>query len=170
MKKYYIFVNVKAETLGDVNLLKKVFDPWKEKIKKAKGIIIEVPEEGIYYVSKGIEESIKYLRGIGVGVSIDDVGKGAMSLRHIAKIRPDFIKIDISLVRSVNTDNDRQNMLNSLLKFSKWLDAKVVAEGVEIKEEYEYLLKRRVYYGQGYLFARPSKEIVTKVNRSFCTK
>jgi EAL domain-containing protein (putative c-di-GMP-specific phosphodiesterase class I)/DNA-binding response OmpR family regulator len=167
MKKSYIFVNVKAETLGDVNLLKKVFDPWKTKIKQAKGIIIEVPEEGIYYISKGIEEGIEYLREIGVGVSIDDVGKGAMSLRDIAKIRPDFIKIDISLVRSVNTDNDRQNMLNSLLRFSKWLNAKVVAEGVEIKEEYEYLLKRKVYYGQGYLFARPSEEIVKTVNMEF---
>jgi len=163
LKDHYLFINIKAETLADTEVLRQIFSPWEARIKKTRGVVIEVPEEGIYCITKGVEEGISYLRSIGVLVSIDDVGRGAMSLRDIAKIRPDFIKIDISLVRSVNTDTDRQNMLNSLLKFSKWLDAKVIAEGVELKEEYEYLLKKKVYYGQGYLFAKPSAEIIREI-------
>ncbi|WP_166509546.1 EAL domain-containing protein [Blastococcus sp. TF02-8] len=95
------------------------------------------------------------LRERGIGVSVDDAGAGYASLRHILRLRPDVIKLDIGLVMGVHTDLARQAMTSAMVAFAGETGARLVAEGVEDEAERDALLGRGVRFGQGYLFGRP---------------
>jgi EAL domain-containing protein (putative c-di-GMP-specific phosphodiesterase class I) len=95
------------------------------------------------------------LRGSGIGISVDDAGAGYASLRHILRLRPDIIKLDIGLVMGLHDDPARQALTSAMVAFSDETGARLVAEGVEEEAEREALLARGVRYGQGYLFGRP---------------
>ena len=154
-KKHYLFVNIKGNTLGDLGLLKNVFR-IKELAAHDNAIVnIEISEKDIYSPADKFEEGIEYLKSVGVRIGIDDVGSGVVSLRDITKFRPDFLKIDISLIRHIHHDPVRQNILYSLLNFSRFLKVETIAEGIETEKECEYLKNNKVSYGQGYLFSRP---------------
>ncbi|TFV50495.1 EAL domain-containing protein [Blastococcus sp. TF02A_35] len=95
------------------------------------------------------------LRHEGIGVGVDDAGAGYASLRHILRLQPDVIKLDIGLVMGLHTDPARQAMTSAMVAFAEETGARLVAEGVEEEAEREALLSRGVRYGQGYLFGRP---------------
>ncbi|MGY1847681.1 MULTISPECIES: sensor domain-containing phosphodiesterase [unclassified Blastococcus] len=95
------------------------------------------------------------LRRTGVAVSVDDAGAGYSSLRHILRLNPDVIKLDIGLVMGLHTDPARQAMTSAMVTFAQETGARLVAEGVEHAAERDVLVARGVRYGQGYLFGRP---------------
>lgn len=73
------------------------------------------------------------------------------------QLAPDFIKVDISLVRSVDRDLGRRVLLQALRDISEVIGAKVIAEGIETERELETLRKMGIPFGQGYLLGRPSR-------------
>ena len=95
------------------------------------------------------------LRERGIRVAIDDAGAGYSSFRHILRIKPDVIKLDISITRSVDRDASHRALATALITFAAEIDASLVAEGVETIPEMETLQQLGAGYGQGYLFARP---------------
>ena len=95
------------------------------------------------------------LRAAGVSVSVDDAGAGYASLRHILRLSPDVIKLDIGLVMGLHTDPARQALTSAMVAFAAATGARLVAEGVEFAAERNALLARGVRYGQGYLLGRP---------------
>nr|WP_243737746.1 EAL domain-containing protein [Blastococcus xanthinilyticus] len=95
------------------------------------------------------------LRASGITVSVDDAGAGYASLRHILRLSPDVIKLDIGLVMGLHTDPARQALTSAMVAFAAETGARLVAEGVEDAAERDALLARGVRYGQGYLFGRP---------------
>ncbi|WP_169164557.1 sensor domain-containing phosphodiesterase [Cellulomonas taurus] len=95
----------------------------------------------------------------GVHVAVDDAGAGFASLKHVLQLRPTAIKLDIELVRDIDTDPVRQALVRSVEQFSGALAAWLVAEGVESETERKTLLDLGVTYGQGYLFGRPAWEL-----------
>ncbi|HAP32538.1 MAG TPA: hypothetical protein DCQ14_05745 [Firmicutes bacterium] len=64
-------------------------------------------------------------------MAIDDVGAGFSGLQAIAEIRPDFIKIDMSLVRNINSDFSRQSIVAALISLAENINCKIIAEGIE---------------------------------------
>ena len=96
-----------------------------------------------------------YFRSQGIRVVIDDVGAGYSSLKAIAELKPEFLKIDMSLVRGVDSDNVKSIIISTILDLGEGTESKVVAEGVETEREYDKLLSLGVMYGQGYLFGKP---------------
>ena len=99
--------------------------------------------------------ALKPLRERGVRVAIDDAGAGYSSFRHILRIKPDVIKLDISITRSVDQDASHRALATALISFAAEIDAGLVAEGVETMAEMETLQGLGAGFGQGYLFARP---------------
>ncbi len=99
--------------------------------------------------------ALEPLRAAGVRLSVDDAGAGYASLRHILRLRPDTIKLDIALVSGVDTDPARQAMTAAMVTFAAETGATLVAEGVETAVERDALLTRGVRLGQGHLFGRP---------------
>lgn len=95
------------------------------------------------------------LRRRGVRVAVDDAGAGHSSLRHVARLGPDFIKVDVSLVRDVHLDPAKAALMRSMVLLERELGVRLVAEGVETPEELRALAGMGVTLAQGYLFGRP---------------
>ncbi len=95
------------------------------------------------------------LRERGVRIAIDDAGAGYSSFRHILRVKPDVIKLDISITRSVDSEASHRALATALITFAAEIDAGLVAEGIETIPEMETLQQLGAGFGQGYLFARP---------------
>jgi EAL domain-containing protein (putative c-di-GMP-specific phosphodiesterase class I) len=103
--------------------------------------------------------------GSGVRVAVDDAGAGAANFSHLVELRPQFVKIDLGLVRGVDTDLARQALVVALLHFASATDCQVIAEGIEKDAERTTLRRLGVQLGQGYLLGRPA-EAATWVSAS----
>jgi EAL domain-containing protein (putative c-di-GMP-specific phosphodiesterase class I) len=98
------------------------------------------------------------LRGIGEGIriAVDDAGAGYAGLRQILEMRPDVVKLDIALVRGIDTDPARRALASAMVAFAFDTGAIVLAEGIETEGELETLRSLGVTLGQGFLLARPA--------------
>ena len=93
--------------------------------------------------------------GSDMRLAVDDAGVGIANFGHIIDLRPDFVKLDISLVRRVNADLGRQALVVAMRHFARTAGCRLVAEGVETAEEARTLKQLGVEFGQGYWFGRP---------------
>jgi EAL domain-containing protein (putative c-di-GMP-specific phosphodiesterase class I) len=99
------------------------------------------------------------VRGLGSGVrlAVDDAGAGIANFSHIVELRPDFVKLDISLVHGVSSNLARQALVVGMRHFSRTAGCRLVAEGIETEEDATTLRDLGVEFGQGYLFGRPAR-------------
>ncbi len=148
-----IFLNLNHESLLDPKLMRNLF-AGKGSIGY-KNIVIEVTEQSILRSFDKVRNALLELKEQGVSVAIDDVGGGAVSLRDVAVLKPDYIKFDRSLIRQIDISTTKQQIVQSMILFAKGIHAETTAEGIETKEEYETVLVCGVNLGQGYYFARP---------------
>jgi EAL domain-containing protein (putative c-di-GMP-specific phosphodiesterase class I)/DNA-binding response OmpR family regulator len=95
------------------------------------------------------------LQARGARICVDDAGAGYASFRHILKLSPDVIKLDISLTRGVDSDPVKRALAASLKRFADDIGATITAEGIETRAELEALRRLGIHYGQGFYFARP---------------
>lgn len=95
------------------------------------------------------------LRAQGVRVAVDDVGAGYAGLRHVLRVRPDILKLDIDLTSGIDADPAKRALASAILTFAGEIDATVIAEGIETSEELEALRGLGFRWGQGYRLARP---------------
>lgn len=95
------------------------------------------------------------LRSQGVRIAIDDAGAGYSGLRHVLRLRPDVLKLDVALTRDIDTDPDRRALATALVAFASEIDAVVIAEGIETAGELRTLRDLGIPLGQGYHLARP---------------
>lgn len=98
---------------------------------------------------------LAYYREAGLRVALDDLGAGFGSLNMMARLRPDFIKLDMALVRDVDSDPFRATMVRKLLEAAHELGVRTVAEGVETEGEWSWLRDNGADLMQGYLIAAP---------------
>ncbi|MGB1582546.1 MAG: EAL domain-containing protein [Solirubrobacterales bacterium] len=119
-------------------------------------MVVEITEHARINDYGQVKAVAEKLHDRGTRLAIDDAGAGFASLRHILDLNPDLIKLDISLVRSVDTDQARHALAAGLTTFAKEIGAEIVAEGIETREELETLCDLGVHYGQGYYLARPA--------------
>ena len=92
----------------------------------------------------------------GVRISVDDAGAGYASLRHILELQPDFVKLDIGLVRNIDSDPARQALAAGLRHYAEQTDTILIAEGVETVAERDALARLQIPLAQGFLYGRPS--------------
>ena len=97
------------------------------------------------------------LTGLGprVRLAVDDAGAGFASFRHILELTPDFVKLDIDLVRGIDTDPARQALVAGMTHFATDRGLHLIAEGIETKAELVTLRGLGLEFGQGYLLGRP---------------
>lgn len=88
-------------------------------------------------------------------IAVDDAGVGIANFSHIIELRPDFVKLDASLVRRVNADPGRQALVAEMSEFARTAGCHLIAEGVETAEEASTLAQLGVALAQGYFFGRP---------------
>lgn len=119
-------------------------------------IVIEITEHAPVDDYEGLGAALDRLREKGVRVAIDDAGAGFASLRHILRLAPDLIKLDITLTRDIDRDETRRALASALISFASAIGAAIVAEGIETQAELDALRDLGVPYGQGFYLARPA--------------
>jgi len=119
-------------------------------------LIIEITEHAQVEDYDELAEALAPLRACGAKLAIDDVGAGFASLRHILRLEPDIMKLDLTLTHEIARDPAREALAWSLVRFAEGIDATIAAEGIESPEDLAALRALGVAYGQGFYLARPS--------------
>jgi EAL domain-containing protein (putative c-di-GMP-specific phosphodiesterase class I) len=118
-------------------------------------IVIEITEHAPVGSYAGLKAALEGLRR-HLRIAVDDAGAGYAGLQHILEIRPDIVKLDISLVRGVDADPIRRALISSMVTFGRETGGVLLAEGIETEAERATLLGLGVTLGQGYLLGRPA--------------
>jgi diguanylate cyclase (GGDEF)-like protein len=119
---------------------------------------LEITESVLLDDHHQVAEELNSLRAIGVKVSLDDFGTGYSSLSYLKRFRFDVLKIDRSFIAGLPGNPDDVSLVKAILAMAKGLDLRVVAEGVETREQLRFVTTHGCDYAQGYLFARPVNE------------
>ncbi|WP_338034005.1 EAL domain-containing protein [Lichenicola cladoniae] len=118
-------------------------------------IMFEITEDEIVREPRRLRDIVTAYQNIGFTVALDDFGAGYSSFGLLVDIRPDVIKLDMKLVRGIDTDVVRRAIVRSMVSLCSELNIKLVAEGIETLGEYRILRSIGVGLFQGFLFARP---------------
>lgn len=145
-----LFVNLHPSTLASPDLLEPLH-------AIAPRIILEITERAALGDLAEAEARTGALRALGFGIAVDDLGIGHSGLTHVANLRPDVVKLDISLVRGVTQSKSHAGLVSAMARVCDDLDIAVVAEGVETAECRDKLLDLGCFVQQGYLYARPAQ-------------
>jgi EAL domain-containing protein (putative c-di-GMP-specific phosphodiesterase class I) len=120
------------------------------------GVVIEVTEQAVVEDYDDLEYVLRSLRAAGAAIAVDDAGAGYASLHHIVALRPQFVKLDRSLVADLDRDPTKLAVIEALATFAGRIDSWMVAEGVERAEEVEALQRLRVPLAQGFWLGMPA--------------
>ena len=150
----HLAVNVSAATLIDSDL-----SPLLRGLRTDR-LILEVTEHEPISDYIRLDRAVASLRRTGVKLAVDDTGSGYASLHHVLKLHPDFVKLDISITRGVDSDISRRAMIASVQDFAEQTACTVVAEGIETEAECATLRDIGVQLGQGYLLGRPGPIVI----------
>jgi EAL domain-containing protein (putative c-di-GMP-specific phosphodiesterase class I) len=119
-------------------------------------LLLEVTEQAMVEDHDRMAFAIDALRDAGVRIAVDDAGAGYAGLQQILRLRPDVIKLDMSLTRDIHIDAARASLAQALAFFAGRTRAEIVAEGIEREEELVVLRDLGVGLGQGWLLGRPA--------------
>ncbi len=109
---------------------------------------------------KELIKKVNNLKNNGLKIAVDDFGSGYSNELRILKILPDIIKFDMELIQGVHNDKDKQTVVENVLDFCHKRGIEIVAEGVEDREDLEYLINIGADYVQGYYLAKPNFQFI----------
>lgn len=118
-------------------------------------LVIEITEHEAVADYDAVRAAIRAL-GPDVRLAVDDAGAGAANFAHIVGLRPDFVKLDIGLVRGIHRDMGRQALMVGMRHFARTAGCRLIAEGIEVTSEADTLAGLGAEFGQGYLYGRPA--------------
>jgi len=124
----------------------------------AERIILEVTEGEMIDDQAHFASVVNRYRGLGLKVAIDDFGAGYSGLNLLADFQPDMLKLDMKLVRGIESKGPRQAIVRAILQACNDLGIDFLAEGVETLDEYQWFRDQGVRLFQGYLLAKPAFE------------
>ena len=119
-------------------------------------VIFEVVESDGAGDPEHLVRILDVYRNAGFKVALDDLGAGYSSLNRLTRLRPDLVKLDIQLIRNVNSDPYKAAIASKILEMAHSLGIRTVAEGVETEGEWKWCREHGADYVQGYYFARPA--------------
>ena len=158
--EYKLFLNCSAPGFVDPELFCRSLVEAVERAGLApKDVVLEITERVAITAWQEFRRSVAALRLIGFSIALDDMGAGYSSLKSVADVQPDYLKVDHSLVRDVHASAVKRDLLESLVGIAKKIGAQVIAEGVEKEAELQALRALDVPFAQGYLFARPDAQL-----------
>jgi EAL domain-containing protein (putative c-di-GMP-specific phosphodiesterase class I) len=101
------------------------------------------------------------LRKLGYRIAVDDLGAGYAALGALASLEPEIVKLDMSLVRDIERHPVKQRVVAAIANLCRELGSRVVAEGVETRDELETITGAGIDLIQGYLLAKPQRGFAT---------
>jgi EAL domain-containing protein (putative c-di-GMP-specific phosphodiesterase class I) len=157
--KERVFINVLPESIKS----EEAFTAWLSTVTKnfeyeKDQLVFELVETQEIPDVQMMKQVIKRLHDHNVQFALDDFGTGFNNLVTLTEVRPDYVKIDKSLIDNVQRDPFKWNLLANIIDAAKQIGTKVIAEGVEDEETYAILKDVGVDYMQGYFFGYPSEK------------
>jgi EAL domain-containing protein (putative c-di-GMP-specific phosphodiesterase class I) len=152
-KDTLLFVNLHTCDLLDPDL----FAESAPLTKIAERVVLEVTERASLEEVGDVITRVARLRATGFRVAIDDLGAGYAGLSSVVALEPDFVKLDMSLVRGIHASSIRQRVVGSLGALCAELGMRVLAEGIETPRERDAMHALKCELLQGYLFAKPGR-------------
>ncbi len=146
-----MFVNLHPRDLLDEDL----YSPSSALASLAGRVVLEITERTSLEDLDGLEARIARLKALGYRIAVDDLGAGYSGLTSILRLRPDVVKLDMALVRHVDSDPAKMRLVKAMVSTLDDLGAITVGEGVETPDERDALADAGCQCMQGYLFARP---------------
>ena len=124
-------------------------------------ILLEITEAEMIHNAAGFSEKMNSYRAQGLKFAIDDFGAGYSGLNLLAEFQPDSVKLDMQLVRDIESKGPRQAIVRAVIRACEDLGIDVIAEGIENDAEYRWFKRNGITLFQGYLFGRPAFEALT---------
>jgi EAL domain-containing protein (putative c-di-GMP-specific phosphodiesterase class I) len=153
----FLFVNLHALDLLD----KSLSSPFSPLAKIAHRVVLEVTERASLDSISDVRFRVAELRKMGYRIAIDDLGAGHARMNQFTPLDTDLVKLDMSLVRDIDSHPMKQNLVASIIKLCKDQNILVIGEGVETEAEADYLIGVGCELLQGYLIAKPAPPFVT---------
>ena len=148
-----LFINAHPGELADADDVRRRFGrlgPWAERT------VIEITERSDVLQVTNWHHVVEFLTGAGFRIAVDDVGAGYNSLAVLAELHPAFAKVDMTIVRHIDTDMRKQRLVELLSHVARATQAQLVVEGIETEAEAAVVTRLGADYLQGFLFGRPT--------------
>lgn len=142
------------------------FDAARENNFPIERIIFEVTEGERVQDRPHLVNIFRQYHNFGFKTAIDDFGAGYAGLNLLSEYQPDIVKIDMDLVRGIDTHHARQAIVNGVTAICRELDIKVLAEGIETRAERDFLSSAGIRLMQGYWFSKPVFKGLGKIPES----
>jgi EAL domain-containing protein (putative c-di-GMP-specific phosphodiesterase class I) len=151
-----LFVNILPTTIHDPEFKGKYLREYIDDVKiSPRCVVLEISERQAIENHDIFVMASNYYSDLGFAIAIDDAGTGYSSLERITQLRLQFVKIDMTLIREIQNNKLKRELVKAIIQISKNIGARVIAEGIESNDEMLILMELGVVYGQGYFFARP---------------
>jgi diguanylate cyclase (GGDEF)-like protein len=152
-----IFINFSPTALYDpVSCLRSTVEAIDQAGLSHHQVTFEVVESANPQDLAHLKTVLRYYRDSGFQIALDDLGSGYSGLNLLHQLRPDFIKLDMELIRGVHQNPYKASITGKILEIADKLNIQTVAEGIECAEELDWLRQHGATYAQGYLIAKPS--------------
>lgn len=154
---HLLFLNINSHSVGDPELRQIAESPLFLYGELApERVVFEISERSMVSDIDLFRLILEYFRALGFQIAIDDAGSGYyLGLKIIAKMKPNYVKIDTPLIRHIDQDPICQQLVATIVQFASQVGAATIAEGIETPEELATLREIGVSLGQGYLFSPP---------------
>ena len=154
-KPIIISVNVSRANFTKDNLSSHICQLIDKYGAEHSGIELEVTESAFFGDKRILQKILSELKGYGFRLSMDDFGAGYSSLNSLKELPVDVLKLDMEFFRGKDTEKRGEIVVKEAIRLAKNLDMEVVAEGIEKKEQVEFLAANECDMIQGYYFAKP---------------
>jgi diguanylate cyclase (GGDEF)-like protein len=151
----HVAVNLSALQLRQADIAERVSAILAETGLPAHRLDLEITESLLVEDIESAAATLERLRGLGVRLSLDDFGTGYSSLSYLSRLKFDKLKIDRSFVIDMHRNEDMRKIATTIATLGATLEMTVVAEGIELPEQWQYLRELGCSEGQGFLFGRP---------------
>ena len=159
-KKFVLFLNIHPNVLLDKNYHSgETMQLLRELDIKPQQVVFELTERSAVIDFVEFERVLSHYRSQGYRIAVDDVGSGYNSLKTLIYLKPEFIKLDRSLIQFIDKHSEQQQLVTLLMKYAEQAETKIIAEGIERFEELDYLQKIGIHYAQGYALGKPKMDI-----------
>lgn len=150
-----ISVNISSKRFLQQGFAEEISGLLKRYELEGKWLEIEITENSIMLNEETVQKTLLDLKEMGVKIYIDDFGTGYSSFNYLKLFKIDGVKIDQSFIRDISHKPENATITSAMIKMAQLLKLEVIAEGVETKEELDFLLGENCRYIQGYYFGKP---------------
>ncbi|MGX6600581.1 putative bifunctional diguanylate cyclase/phosphodiesterase [Micromonosporaceae bacterium Da 78-11] len=151
----YVSINVSARQFRTPGFVDQVRAALTATGSRPESLLLEITESLVLHDADQVWSDLRELRAMGIRIAIDDFGTGYSSLSYLRQMPVDVLKIDKSFIDDILHSEQQMALVEHIVSLARTLDLAVVAEGIELAEHRDALVRMGCPYGQGYLFSKP---------------